>query len=690
MFSKHTTFKIESVEVLDTSMVKVAAFSLPQDETYDPDFLYVKVRAVSAGEYYGDNKNGDFFPEDELKQHYTSFLTAHVFKNHENKDVANAIGGVVSANWDDNMKCVILILKIDRKIAPTVVRSIEKGYMTDVSMGCRVPYSLCSICGNKARNAKEYCDHIKYFRRKILPNGKKVYEINISPKFHDISVVLNGAEKVAKITDMQVVANTKKGLTPIQKIAEEHQETDCALEKVASVQDIINDAFELPTPDYIQKKASTEKRAAFDKAIRGIISDVSRDSVMSNSCCPVEHAKRMMQIAMTPYLDINTIRQMALQLKLMVKQEGKSMTSLLGQFFNALDFVGVDFSPREFTIFMSQLFGETTDWSGSIGRPAEVSQDIERLEQPSDFDEFPLTGALPALHKIMDEPDRTKRILIVKRLNAPAPSDEGIEDIISKIIRPIIPQRSMHVIPLARRIRLIRKPLPINEEEFSFRDGRMKDLYAMYQADRAKRLANGHMMRGAVKFASELCSIGMEKQAKGYTRTKAFALGTPIIYGYSKLQRSRINNDEDVSSANRFIAEYPEAVAGLNTLFGPTIYKSTAKGVKKALKKAGVKSGKVRDIKKTFSKAASVRDDCAYLLETGHEYEVETLLSKTASTVDDVYAGYVDDVMEQKAQYLKDVEKTAEELQNGNLDAFLRHDAFEQVCGIAKIIKDVL
>jgi hypothetical protein len=49
--------------------------------------------------------------------------------------------------------------------------------MTDVSMGCRIQHSVCSICGNKAKTKFEYCDHIKYMRGKIFNDGKKAYEI---------------------------------------------------------------------------------------------------------------------------------------------------------------------------------------------------------------------------------------------------------------------------------------------------------------------------------------------------------------------------------------------------------------------------------------------------------------------------------------------------------------------------------
>ncbi len=84
--------------------------------------------------------------------------------------------------------------------------------MTDVSMGCRIDYSVCSICGNKAKTAAQYCAHINHQRGKVFDDGKKVYEINIGPKFHDISAVLNGADKVAKAYINQFSAHAE--LTP--------------------------------------------------------------------------------------------------------------------------------------------------------------------------------------------------------------------------------------------------------------------------------------------------------------------------------------------------------------------------------------------------------------------------------------------------------------------------------------------
>jgi hypothetical protein len=64
---------------------------------------------------------------------------------------------------------------------------------------CRVPFDVCSICKNRARTRAEYCPHLRYQMRKILPDGRQVCAINTLPKFFDISFVLIGAEKAAHV-----------------------------------------------------------------------------------------------------------------------------------------------------------------------------------------------------------------------------------------------------------------------------------------------------------------------------------------------------------------------------------------------------------------------------------------------------------------------------------------------------------
>jgi hypothetical protein len=55
-------------------------------------------------------------------------------------------------------------------------------------------------------------------RNQVLPDGKKVYEYNIGPRFHDISVVLNGADKTAKL--IEIVASEDTGLDKAASFSE--------------------------------------------------------------------------------------------------------------------------------------------------------------------------------------------------------------------------------------------------------------------------------------------------------------------------------------------------------------------------------------------------------------------------------------------------------------------------------------
>ena len=164
-----------------------------------PDYKFVLVSAVGAGEIWGPNINGDYFPEKEIIEHHETFENmGHAFKQHENKNPDNAIGDILLSHWNEDMHRVELIVRLERAEAPRICQDIDNGKIWDVSMGCKVPYDKCSICGNKAYSTDDYCIHIKNKKNEVLPDGRKVYMINIRPRFFDISFVRIGADKTAK------------------------------------------------------------------------------------------------------------------------------------------------------------------------------------------------------------------------------------------------------------------------------------------------------------------------------------------------------------------------------------------------------------------------------------------------------------------------------------------------------------
>jgi hypothetical protein len=178
------------------------------------------ITALGAGEWWGDNANSDFFTETGLAHEgpdygYKTFeMYANIFKHHINKDPLAAYGKVALAVYNPTFHRVELIVIVDNARAPDIVAGIEIGEYPDWSMGTRVPFDICSICGNKAPTRKQYCEHARYMLGKIHPEtGKKIYVINTMPKFFDISVVLIGADRIAKtLRKVASYGTTKSGL----------------------------------------------------------------------------------------------------------------------------------------------------------------------------------------------------------------------------------------------------------------------------------------------------------------------------------------------------------------------------------------------------------------------------------------------------------------------------------------------
>ena len=159
---------------------------------------YALVNALSAGEYYGSNKNGDYFPEDSLKEYHKTFeALGHVYRHHVNKDPQKSMGKVVFSNYNPKMRRVELILELDNLKSKDILERLEAGQLPAVSMGCKVPFDVCSICGNRAKTRAQYCKHLLNDMSTTYSDGRRVYAINTMPKFFDLSVVTIPADRTA-------------------------------------------------------------------------------------------------------------------------------------------------------------------------------------------------------------------------------------------------------------------------------------------------------------------------------------------------------------------------------------------------------------------------------------------------------------------------------------------------------------
>lgn len=181
--------------------------------TPEPGKIYVHILAMGAGEYFGANRNADYFPEENLIKWHDTFRTspAHIFKHHINKNPEIAIGKVVFSVYNDRMHRVEVIAWVDREKGWDMVERIEKGEFPSTSMACHTPYDTCSICGNKARSRAEYCEHLRNELGRIHPNGTKTMALNDGPlKFFDMSFVFKPADVTSGV--LQKVASSEVGI----------------------------------------------------------------------------------------------------------------------------------------------------------------------------------------------------------------------------------------------------------------------------------------------------------------------------------------------------------------------------------------------------------------------------------------------------------------------------------------------
>ena len=181
---------------------------------------YVLVNAMGSGETWGSNRNGDYFPDVALSRDHKTFeKLGHAYKHHVNKDPEKSFGQVKVSVFNPDMHRVELVIELDDARAKEILDRIEKGEYPAVSMGTKVPYDICSICGKKSKRISDYCNHFKFEMNTILPDGRKVYAINDTDlKFFDISFVRIPADRTASV--LSKVAEIK-GAIPSAAIAQE-------------------------------------------------------------------------------------------------------------------------------------------------------------------------------------------------------------------------------------------------------------------------------------------------------------------------------------------------------------------------------------------------------------------------------------------------------------------------------------
>jgi hypothetical protein len=234
---------------------KIAGRKHPEVEEYlrtlrpDPRYQYVLMTPMGAFEYWGMNVNGDIFPEISLSHDmqrgdpapvireleetwlrrfgkslppgnyrefgFKTFLTANRYRHHVNKNPDLSYGDIVLSVWNPNMHRVEVIVRHDREKAKKVdadeiIRDLDAGKPRQISMGCKVPFDVCTKCGHISRTPRDYCEHLKYAMGRVNSDGSINAAVNFFPRFFDLSDVFVPAAKESGV--LEKVAHILHGI----------------------------------------------------------------------------------------------------------------------------------------------------------------------------------------------------------------------------------------------------------------------------------------------------------------------------------------------------------------------------------------------------------------------------------------------------------------------------------------------
>ena len=118
------------------------------------------------------NNNGDAWTKALLAKTYKSFIGANNWTEHcqipelSKGKVIDAVLREVPVGKDKEGKDIatyyVDILVATNRKHKDLVAKIETGETSFLSMGCKIAYSLCTKCGNKAIDETQACEHVRY------------------------------------------------------------------------------------------------------------------------------------------------------------------------------------------------------------------------------------------------------------------------------------------------------------------------------------------------------------------------------------------------------------------------------------------------------------------------------------------------------------------------------------------------
>lgn len=448
---------------------------------------------------------------------------------------------------------------------------------------CRVRFDVCSICGNKATAKNPYCEHIKYHKREVYPDGKQAYMINVNPTFFDISIVRRRADKIAYV--LNKVASVNSAASLMEKNAElfEHlgSELETSLIPLAPTPD--EAIFAILDNDDMQKIAATlndreeQEKLAMVKRIKAQAVRVLQKGI--------EEALPALE-RVEPDLPVALLDRMARR---------HSIEDILHSFFlNA-----IPMKPKEFTRIIIVQNGIPLEQFNNVlagvraARPAnQISQGHYQKEIGSLLEKFLIdrSSFLPA---VMHRMDKVKTSAVLN-MNVPMAYYDLNPNLNFGHVRRPAPyteiNQSIDAIPVYRnsyaQTPVMMSPVQVEEQKLrpKLKEPHMGPvktgltlgaLYAAYKTHGAldtilkdpKNMALVALLAGLV--AQKLDSRKPGGQENGRVKTAGFIksfggkialpfVGVHLLAGH---YRNQYNHGKDLNFAERYVAENPDMLS---------------------------------------------------------------------------------------------------------------------------------
>jgi len=193
------------IQVYESSRhIKQAAsplYSRADLESFAPprDHFLSHLITLGAYERYGENRNYDGFPHEQLLAKHATFEThARNYREHDNKDPKKAVGHIKSARYCPTLQRGELLMWTKIASAPREFEKARKGEEQSGSMAAKVREDVCGVCDFVSKKPKDRCDCIRYTPGRYFPE-KRAYAImlNYDPTFVDYSWVRRPADRIA-------------------------------------------------------------------------------------------------------------------------------------------------------------------------------------------------------------------------------------------------------------------------------------------------------------------------------------------------------------------------------------------------------------------------------------------------------------------------------------------------------------